>query len=44
MADDKKKRGGKLRFIVLRAPGDVFITDQVTEAQARQALASLAAA
>ena len=44
MQSDKKKRGGKLRFIVLRAPGDVFITDQVTEAQARQALASLAAA
>jgi shikimate kinase / 3-dehydroquinate synthase len=42
MQSDKKKQAGKLRFIVPRAPGDVFITSSVTEAQARQALASLA--
>jgi shikimate kinase/3-dehydroquinate synthase len=41
MQSDKKKRGGKLRFIVLRAPGDVFITGDVTEEQARSALQGL---
>jgi 3-dehydroquinate synthase len=43
MQSDKKKRGGKLRFVLLRAPGECFLTAEVTENQARQALQSLAA-
>ncbi len=41
MQSDKKKLGGKLRFIVLRAPGDIFITSDITEQQAKNALRSL---
>ena len=41
MQSDKKKRGGRLRFVLLREPGDVFMTDEVAEAQAKQALAGL---
>jgi 3-dehydroquinate synthetase len=41
MQSDKKKRGGRLRFVVLRAPGDVFVTSEVSEAQARDALRGL---
>lgn len=44
MQSDKKKRAGKLRFVLLRAPGDCFITDAVTEVQARRALEALVAA
>lgn len=42
MQSDKKKRGGKVRFALLRAPGDAFITSDVDEQEARRALASLA--
>ena len=41
MQSDKKKRAGKLRFVLLRAPGDCFVADAVTEEQARWALATL---
>lgn len=39
---DKKKRGGKVRFVLLRAPGDAFVTSDVDEQDARRAIASLA--
>jgi len=29
MSTDKKRRGGRLRFVLVRAPGDVFVTDDV---------------
>ena len=32
MAADKKRRGARLRFVLLRAVGDVLVTDQVAEA------------
>jgi shikimate kinase / 3-dehydroquinate synthase len=41
MQSDKKKRSGRLRFVMLRGPGDCFVTDAVDEAQARQALVQL---
>ncbi len=41
MMNDKKKRAGKLRFVLLRAPGDAFVCDDVPEALAKEALASL---
>jgi 3-dehydroquinate synthetase len=33
MFSDKKKSAGRLRFVLPRDIGDVFLTDQVTEAQ-----------
>jgi len=42
MQADKKKRAGKLRFVLLRAPGDVIVSEDVSETLARSALASLA--
>ncbi len=42
MQSDKKKCGGKLRFALLRAPGDAFITSDVDEQDARRAIAALA--
>ncbi len=41
MQSDKKKRGGKVRFVLLRAPGDAFVTSDVDEQDARRAIASL---
>ena len=41
MQSDKKKRSGRLRFILLRAPGDAFVTAEVDEQDAQRALASL---
>ncbi|HEY3290963.1 MAG TPA: 3-dehydroquinate synthase [Anaerolineae bacterium] len=41
MQSDKKKRGGYLRFIALRSPGDVLIVDGVTQEQAKSALSAL---
>lgn len=41
MMSDKKKRAGKLRFVLIRAPGDAFVCDDVTEESARAALNSL---
>jgi shikimate kinase / 3-dehydroquinate synthase len=31
MSSDKKKKDGKLRFVLIRRIGDVFVTDQVAE-------------
>ncbi|MDW8350511.1 MAG: 3-dehydroquinate synthase [Anaerolineae bacterium] len=42
MMSDKKKRAGKLRFVLLRAPGDAFVCDDVDEHLARQTLGQLA--
>jgi shikimate kinase/3-dehydroquinate synthase len=33
MAADKKRHGARLRFVLLRAVGDVFVTDQVAETE-----------
>jgi 3-dehydroquinate synthase len=41
MMSDKKKRAGKLRFVLIRAPGDAFVCDEVSEVTARVALARL---
>jgi len=41
MQSDKKKHAGRLRFVLLRAPGDVFVYGEVTEAQAKRALMTL---
>jgi shikimate kinase/3-dehydroquinate synthase len=41
MQSDKKKRAGRLRFVLLSRPGDVFVRGDVEESQARAALASL---
>ncbi|BCX05740.1 MAG: shikimate kinase [Candidatus Roseilinea sp.] len=41
MMSDKKKRAGKLRFILLRAPGDAFVSDAMPEAIAKDTLAWL---
>jgi len=38
MQTDKKKKGGKVRFVVLRKPGDVFMTGEVTQEMAEKAL------
>jgi 3-dehydroquinate synthase len=38
MGHDKKVEGGKLRFILLRAIGDAFVTDEVRTADLRQVL------
>ncbi len=38
MAQDKKVRAGKLRFILPRSIGDVFITDEVSPALVREVL------
>ncbi|MGW8313730.1 MAG: 3-dehydroquinate synthase [Desulfuromonadales bacterium] len=31
MSSDKKKKAGKLRFVLIRGIGDVFVTDQIPE-------------
>jgi 3-dehydroquinate synthase len=41
MQSDKKKRAGKLRFVLMRRPGDVFVCDEVEPAMAMKALESL---
>lgn len=41
MQSDKKKRAGKLRFVLMRRPGDVFVCDEVEPAMAIAALKSL---
>ncbi len=38
MGSDKKKLSGRLHFILMRNMGDVFATDQVTQAQALKTL------
>lgn len=41
MRSDKKRRAGKLRFVLLRAPGDAFVCDEVEEAMAKETLRQL---
>lgn len=41
MATDKKRQGKKLRFILLRGIGDVFVTDQVARADVLAVLETL---
>jgi 3-dehydroquinate synthetase len=44
MQSDKKKRAGKLRFVLMRRPGDVFVCNDVEPAMAMAALESLTTA
>ncbi len=41
MASDKKKRAGRLRFVMLRDIGDVFVTDRVERAAVIETLEEL---
>lgn len=41
MRSDKKKNAGKLRFVLLRNVGDVFVSDQVPEIELQQTLLEL---
>jgi 3-dehydroquinate synthetase/shikimate kinase len=41
MRHDKKRRGGRLRFVLLRAAGDAVVTDDVAEADLVAVLGSL---
>lgn len=41
MQSDKKKRAGKLRFVLIRKPGDVFVHDGVNEDDAKAAILAL---
>ena len=41
MGSDKKRKGGSLRYVLLRAPGDPVVTDALTETDARAVLARL---
>ncbi len=43
MGSDKKKTAGKLRFVLLRGVGEVFITGDVPESSVMSSLASLGA-
>lgn len=42
MQNDKKKRGGRLRFILIRKPGDLLISGDVDENEAKRAIATIA--
>ncbi len=42
MGRDKKKTGGRIRFVLLRDIGDVFITDEVTETDVLKTMEELA--
>jgi 3-dehydroquinate synthetase len=41
MGSDKKKMAGKLRYVLLRDVGDVFVTDDVPEDAVLNTLAAL---
>lgn len=41
MQTDKKKKGGKVRFVVLRKPGDVFMTGDMPPEMVAQALGAI---
>jgi 3-dehydroquinate synthase len=43
MSSDKKKKAGRLRFVLLKDIGDVFVTDVVTEQAVRDTLEALIA-
>jgi 3-dehydroquinate synthetase len=44
MASDKKKKGGRLRFVLLRDVGDVFVTDKPDQTAVIETLKDLTAA
>jgi shikimate kinase/3-dehydroquinate synthase len=44
MAHDKKARGGRLRLVLLRAPGEPLVGVELPDAEVRQALGDLVAA
>ena len=44
MASDKKKKAGRLRFVMLRDIGDVFVTDEVDQAALIETLKELTTA
>ncbi|HSG17111.1 MAG TPA: 3-dehydroquinate synthase [Anaerolineae bacterium] len=41
MGHDKKRAAGRLQFVLIRQPGDVFVSDQVPETAVRQTLEAL---
>jgi 3-dehydroquinate synthetase len=41
MASDKKKKAGRLRFVMLRDIGDVFVTNAVTKTDVLNTLKDL---
>jgi 3-dehydroquinate synthetase len=41
MRSDKKKKAGKLRYVLLRDIGDVFVTDEVPEDVVSKTFAAL---
>ncbi|MCK5351242.1 3-dehydroquinate synthase, partial [bacterium] len=41
MGSDKKKKAGKLRYVLIKNVGDVFVTDQVPEDAVLSTLAEL---
>jgi 3-dehydroquinate synthetase len=43
MSSDKKKKDGKLQFVLIRSIGDVFVTDQVAEKNLLSTLTELSA-
>ncbi len=44
MACDKKKKAGRLRFVMLRDIGDVFVTDKVDQGAVIETLQELTTA
>ncbi len=41
MQSDKKKKGGKVRFVLINKPGECFVSDDVDEALAKESLRGL---
>ena len=41
MQQDKKRRGGALRWVIPRALGDVFVTDEISQAEVLDVLAAM---
>ena len=41
MQSDKKKKGGKVRFVLIKAPGECFVSDNVDETLAKRGLQDL---
>jgi len=41
MQSDKKKKGGKVRFVLIKSPGECFVSDAVDEGLAKRRLSEL---
>ena len=41
MQSDKKKKDGKIRFVLIRTPGDCLVSNDVDETLAKRSLKSL---